>query len=105
MMASANARHQDRKDTELVLEKQEGQVQLNWLVEKDSDISYYTIEKSSDGKRFYELAILITGEEEWTKNSFSYQDKIKKNKTGKLYYRLRKNNKNGTYEYSTVRSI
>lgn len=104
-MASTKARHQDQKDIELVLGKQEGQVQLNWLAEKDNDISYYTIEKSSDGKRFYELAILITGEEEWTKNSFSYQDKIKKNKAGKLYYRLRKNNKNGTYEYSTVQSI
>ena len=104
---SGEAKHNnnDSARIELKLKKEHGGIQLQWQGNVENELSHFTVEKSADGTNFKELAVLMTAEEGWTGSLLTYQDSKQTGKQGKIFYRLRLNKKNGTYDYSDTQSI
>jgi hypothetical protein len=103
---SGEAKHNNHPaKIELNLKKEYGGIQLQWQGNSENELSHFTVEKSADGKNFKELAVMMTAEEGRTGSLLSYQDRNQNGKSGKTFYRLRLNKKNGTYDYSNTQSI
>lgn len=61
---------------------------LNWIPFQ-GEVSHYVLERSSDGRNFYEAGLLFTGERSENEPEYYYTDKFRKPYAGPLYYRLR----------------
>lgn len=73
---------------------------LNWQSANEINLSHYEIEKSFNGTSFTALAQVKGGNHHYT-----FQDDITKNSGRRIYYRLKKTDKDGSYTYSNIFSI
>jgi hypothetical protein len=76
-------------------------VNLNWVSETESDFKNYQVESSTDGVSFNAVATINplqnnTG----SMQRYSYQDKTPRQ--GKVYYRLKMINIDGSFSYSSI---
>src|SRR5687768_4395521 len=74
-------------------------IHLGWSTGERQNVSHFTIERSSDGTTFSEIALVFTGE---TGNTYTYADKITSDSNTVLYYRLKMVTLNGSIEFSKV---
>ena len=71
---------------------------LNWSAESETDFSHYIIEKSANGVDFEYVQEVMSLQLEGTK-AYSYTDE---NVNGKMFYRLKLINLDGTYTYTNI---
>jgi biopolymer transport protein ExbD len=69
-----------------ILDKKE--VMLNWLSVNEEDFSHFVIQKSTDGKRFSDIAIVFTRGDQDVDAGYVYKDRKIISRTGYLFYRL-----------------
>lgn len=82
---------------------QNAAVQLKWKTASEKNNDYFTVERSTDGSSFAEIAT-INGQG----NSFvsvEYEAIDSKPQNGINYYRLKQTDYNGQYAYSNIRSV
>ena len=78
---------------------------LQWNSMEPGKVGYYTIEKSNNGSKFREVAILMTGENEGADQAYRYQDKLSTREGNKIYYRVRLNYIQGNMQYSDIKCL
>lgn len=78
---------------------------LQWHSIEPGKVGYYTIEKSDNGSKFREVAILLTGENEVAEQVYRYQDKLRTSESNKIYYRVRLNYIQGNVQYSDIKCL
>ena len=74
-----------------------GKVTLNWTVTENESGTFFTVEKSADGKTFQSVAT-ITNTQKGGVESYSFQDAA----DAKTYYRISIRSKDGFTQYSNV---
>lgn len=80
---------------------QADKVVLNWEVENEVNFKEYIVERSNNGTYFTAIgSVAATGSKAYT-----YSDDANTNKGSRVYYRLKKVDKDGTYTYSDVFSL
>ncbi len=77
-----------------------GTVELKWKTESEVNNDYFTIQKTSDGERFYDVA-KVNGAGTTT-SPRSYRVVDSQAGSGKWYYRLKQTDFNGIYSYSKL---
>lgn len=80
-------------------------VGINWSTAQEKNFSHFVIEQSTDGVNFIQLAVVFGAGESDTKKEYSYTDKNLTGRKGLVYYRLKSVDKDGKFEYSSVRII
>lgn len=75
--------------------------QLIWEVEQENDLSYYDVEKSTDGSGFNKITSLAA-RGSYSPTSYTYKDNITASPSATFYYRLKAVNKDGSYKYSKI---
>jgi hypothetical protein len=91
-------------DINFIAEKAGNQNLLTWTVGNETDCSSFSIERSSNGENFTTIGnISIQENNNNAETSYSYIDTRPSNGTN--YYRLRMNNKDGSYIYGEIKSI
>ena len=83
--------------------KQKTSVLLQWKVDNEINLSYYQIERSTDGNIFKVLGKVSAQAGNSTIKNYNYTDTDPGN--GKNYYRLKMVDVNGTFSYSPIREI
>jgi hypothetical protein len=68
------------------------------------DVSHYVLERSTDGKKFNEIALFFTGDS-GEETMYHYTDKLRRSYGGALYYRLRVEGLDGTVILTPVTSL
>ena len=79
-------------------------VNINWKINDRSSSNYFEVEKSNDGKNFKTVAYVLGPDPRKTNNDFGCFDKIN-SASKRLYYRLKKVDANGTFEFSEIKMI
>ena len=76
-------------------------VNLNWVSESETDFKNYKIESSTDGQNFKAIATISPLQNNTSSmQQYSYQDKSPQQ--GKVYYRLKMINIDGSFTYSNT---
>lgn len=86
---------------DLKVKKRNNSVLLEWTIEKETDKVLFEIERSNDGKKFYQLekkSLQIIS----SKTQYSYLDQ---NPLPVNYYRIKLIDKEGKYSYSKVTNL
>ncbi len=83
-------------------EKVDNNVELNWSAEKEINLEGYEVERSLDGKTF-EYVGFVEANNKFEAQRYGYTDSDDNN--GKIYYRLRSIDIDGTEELSEVRAV
>jgi hypothetical protein len=79
--------------------KQNGKtISLQWQANKEIDLAKYVVEKSIDGSEFTSITTIKADGSYF----YSYSDDIEYNSGNTVYYRLKKIDKNGVFNYSSV---
>jgi len=79
-------------------EKKNDYVSLSWTTRSETNNDYFTVERSADGRKWHELAIVEgAGNSSESKEYITYDLKPIQ---GKNYYRLKQTDYNGRYTYS-----
>jgi hypothetical protein len=79
------------------------QVQLNWITDSEINNDFFTIERSNDGKEFFEI-----GRKKGAGNSSTrlyYSSIDEQPLKGTSYYRLKQTDIDGKYAYSQIESV
>ncbi len=80
---------------------QADKVVLNWEVENEINFKEYVVERSNNGTYFTAISsVTATGSK-----AYSYSDDANINKGSRVYYRLKKVDKDGAFTYSDVFSL
>jgi hypothetical protein len=80
---------------------QADKVVLNWEVENEINFKEYVVERSNNGTYFTAIgSVTATGSK-----VYSYSDDANINKGSRVYYRLKKVDKDGAFKYSEVFSL
>lgn len=77
------------------------QVLLNWIVENELNLDYYEVQRSVNGVDYTPIARINAT----NSSHYTYTDTVEKLNGRRLYYRLQKTDKDGSYTYSSVWSI
>ncbi|UAY53653.1 T9SS type A sorting domain-containing protein [Ferruginibacter albus] len=85
-----------------IASQDEGAVQLNWKTENETNTQDFLVERSADGKQFTPIGT-IAAKNVTSANLYSFKDDNAIN--GTAYYRLRINDKDGNFIYSTIATI
>lgn len=80
----------------------EDKVLLAWETLTESNFSHFSLERSTDGKNFYEIA-KINGSQNAVASKYQYTD-ASPDKNDTNYYRLKMVNTNNSFEYSATLS-
>jgi hypothetical protein len=80
-------------------------VELNWTTGSEDNLSYFMVEKSTDGKNFSDAALVFAYEKTNSESSYSFNDNISKIKSGVVYYRLRLVDADGSIRNTDTRVI
>lgn len=81
-------------------EKAKNSIQLSWVTATEIDNDYFTLERSSDGDNFNEIAVIRAAGNSNEESFYSYDDRGYPE--GKIYYRLRQTDYNGSFSYSRI---
>jgi hypothetical protein len=76
------------------------QVNLTWQTVTEQQMDRFVIESSYDGQSFFTLDSVKAAGYSNTAKNYSYTQRNPRN--GKIYYRLKQVDKNGSYEYSST---
>jgi hypothetical protein len=76
-------------------------VLLSWASASELNSDYYSIERSEDGKTFYEIGKVMGNGTSNTIHEYEYKDKLPI-KSNFEYYRLKQVDYDGGYEYSVI---
>lgn len=76
------------------------QVNLSWQTVTEQQMSKFVIEGSYDGQSFFTLDSVKAAGNSNTARNYSYTQRNPRN--GKIYYRLKQVDINGSYEYSSI---
>ena len=83
----------------------DNEVEVSWATEKSVAANYFEVEKSSDGKEFKTVAVVMGPDPTRTScDCYWCVDKIN-TKTKTLYYRLKHIDTNGGVELSRIKMI
>lgn len=82
---------------ETSLEYAPGETTINWMVEKESAVTVYVIEKSMDMLNFKQIGKVVSGP---TNNLAAYFFSDKNPASGHSYYRILVARKDGSYGYT-----
>lgn len=87
------------------LEQQQNGIAIHWTLDNETQINYFVVERSVDGKNFKTVAYIL-GADPSQKDCacFRYVDKITKN-SKEAYYRLKYITDNGGIQYSDTKSL
>ena len=85
--ASFTTTNDPRESALTVKGRSQSRIILNWSPVEEQ-VSHYIIERSINGRAFYEAGIVFTGELS-TENDYFFTDDLRMNYGGPLYYRLR----------------
>jgi hypothetical protein len=83
--------------------RSENKVVLGWAPFK-GDVSHYVLERSINGRAFYEAGILFTGDGE-NEPEYIFTDHLKMNYGGTLYYRLHVVGLDGSEIFTPVTTV
>ena len=84
-------------------EKKGGKVETKWQTEQEVNTDYFEVERSTNGVNFSSIGqVKATGLKQ--KSNYSLMDNTPP-QSNTLYYRLKMLDKDGTFEYSKVKSI
>ncbi|PPK88894.1 hypothetical protein CLV84_1868 [Neolewinella xylanilytica] len=86
---------------ETVRQEEDETVVLEWAVENEQDLAYYTVERSLDGSNWIPLVTVRPRAVGSALATYRYADTSSPG--GELYYRLRMNDIDGRHHYSEVR--
>lgn len=75
------------------------EVKLSWKTSNETNMKNYEVERSNDGQNFATLGMVAASNSSTTSN-YSFADNTKEN--AKVYYRLRMNEKDGSFRYSYI---
>lgn len=78
-------------------------VQLQWSTAYELNNDRFVVEKSDEGKSFYEIGVVLGSGTDGDINNYSFQDNDPTE--GVQYYRLKQYDYNGSFEYSPIQSI
>lgn len=81
------------------------QVQLNWTVSQNSQISYFDIERSTDGKVFITVSKVFANSGDAPINEYSATDIPDETSFDHVYYRLKIIGKEGNISFSKIISL
>lgn len=81
------------------------QVVLNWSAKNEKAFSHFTIERSVNGKEFRDVTLYFTEGEFGPRSIYSYKDKTLPTNQTTLFYRLRLNNIDGSFQYSETKIV
>ncbi|MEO6685118.1 MAG: SdrD B-like domain-containing protein, partial [Dyadobacter sp.] len=84
-------------------DKENETVQLQWITSAETNSESFDIENSLTGKTWQKLGNVLAAGESATKMTYSFADKNPSN--GENLYRLKMIDKDGTFAYSTIRSV
>lgn len=76
---------------------------IDWTTESETDLDYFSLEKSEDGINFTEFGMIKSAENSTT--AVNYESTDANPYSGITYYRLKMLHKNGTVNYSEIRAI
>jgi hypothetical protein len=83
--------------------RQGSNIQLNWVTSEEVNNKYYEVERSTDGRSWKQLAIILGAGTTSLISKYAYTDK---NVTdAAVYYRIRQTDMNGAVHYSAIRTI
>lgn len=80
---------------------QADKIVLNWEVENEVNLSEYVVERSTNGTSFIALASVKAN----GSKGYTFTDDANTNKGSRVYYRLKKVDKDGSFTYSDVFSL
>ena len=78
-------------------------VKLNWVTATETNNDYFTIERSMDSEKFYEIGKVKGAGNSISTLSYSYTDLAPL--AGVAYYRLKQTDYNGKFEYFKIVSV
>jgi hypothetical protein len=73
---------------------------LGWATATEKDFHYFSVEKSNDGKEFYEIGTVEGSGNSKVRRDYTFEDT--ELQTGRVYYRLKAVDFDGAYEYFKV---
>ncbi len=79
-------------------------VELTWTTTEEENLYGFEIEKSDDGKHFKDIGFVKATTSPGEKNFYMHND-FAVPASGKIYYRLKSVNLDGSYTYSPVRAV
>lgn len=85
--------------------KQGATAQLNWQTANEVNTSHFDIQRSADETNFTTIGKISAKGNSGAKNSYSYADDVSTVARGKLYYRLKMVDKDGSFSYSSIQFI
>ncbi len=80
-------------------------VDLKWVTATEINTSHFIIEKSIDGKNFFDAGKVLAGGYAKDKSNYNFSDNLAEAQKGVIYYRLRSVDIDGKSEYSATRII
>jgi hypothetical protein len=80
-------------------------VELKWVTASEKNVSHFVIEKSTDGKNFFDAGIMFAYGSAIESTSYSFSDNLKNANSGIIYYRLRTVDVDAKGQYSETRII
>jgi len=80
-------------------------VQLAWTSLTENNSLHYEVERKTDNEDFTRVGTVAAAGESLEEINYTYEDDISKVSGNYVYYRLKMVDKDGSYEYSEVRSL
>lgn len=85
--------------------KENKKVQLTWSTHTEENASHFVVERSTDGKSFSEVGLVLAHGTSWITQEYSFSDDLSKSENTTFYYRLRAVDFDGRTEFSRTRLI
>lgn len=85
--------------------KDRSAVLLQWKTANETNSSYFDIERSDDGQFFFSLGRVNTAGNNNAISDYSFADNKATSRAGKIFYRLKIVDKDGSFKYSNIISI
>ena len=85
--------------------KENNKVDLNWMTTDHKDFSHFELERSTDGKNFSKVMVMMTEPNSSAQKNYSYRDNTDGLNSKIVYYRLRLVDIDDRFAYSPVRMV
>jgi hypothetical protein len=86
-------------------ETKKGKMLLQWSTSQEDSLNYFVLERSTDGNKFTDAAVIFTAGDGTGTTQYQFRDVKVKAPSGKVYYRFRLVDTAGAYGYSNVWTI
>lgn len=85
--------------------KDNNKVDLNWMTTDHKNFSHFELERSTDGKNFSKVMMMMTESNSSAQNNYNYRDNVEGLNAKLVYYRLRLVDADDHFAYSPVRMV